>query len=1130
MSRKLSNQISLVTIAILTLASLVISAQAFDGGLIAARIVELLAYALLTAFALMLSVPLFRSEISIAHAIGLLAIFSLPADIAPMMTFAIFIGGLVGSLLRSQIEQQSRRYEKPPWYVTVIHATSRVTLAHFAASLVYIRLFNASLPITDSTDLSSQTAPILASVGVYFVLYFLSFILQLHAYTSARHVLRENASSLVIILILPLPFAVLGASVAQIDISAIFFGITMLGAVLTIFGLFALYQAQQRLLRQLDEMRSLSVATQAMRGNLNLDSLLRTTYVQVSQLLDTKNFTVVLYNEIEMRMGFPFVIRNGEEVNIREAHSLPADYPLIEHIMETHIGLVIESDVNQRALAMGLDPLRKPFQSWLGVPLVTGNHAIGAFVVQSFDQRRFDNDDLRILNIIVASTSIAIENARLYSQKSIRAEQLATLNQVTALLTGTLAPKEVLDMVVSSASTIAESDAVSVYLFDESNNNQLSLARSAGLSDTFDLKPPPPLLATKMIKPNMDEYIQPQSLLIRNLDEPMAQPLRQVMSENHKRAFIEHPLSFGGQNLGVLVLYYNKPQSYHPEQIDMIQAFATQAAQAIHNAQRFESADKALEQRVEQLYVLAAMGRVLNAAMETNKIYDVVLTYALEATRSPRGFIAIYRQFDNLYVPAQQGYPADMFADADFLQQGLTGRVLSNGQAMRISDTRRETGYLPLIPQTRSMLITPIMKGKDVLGIIMLESELPGVYSEGDGHFVAQIANQTVIAADNTQLFQRIREAHDNMEVILDAMQEGIILIDEHGVIVQTNPHISIIELQPEDLIGQSLEHLLADEQFKLGHRLGFSTPQALLNIINNRGKEWKNYPPHEYEIHDESFGVRYIQRQIIAVRDTDRHVSGVMLVFYNKSEEHELAAARESLSQMIVHDLRSPLTSVTTSLGLLQKLVPKDTEFAPIVEQTTTMSRRAIRKVLSRVDSLLDISKMESGEIKLERAPSPIQQVIQNVKSELDPLAEEHDVTISAEYSDDLPLLNIDADKVERMILNLVDNAIKYSPASSTIIVRALVSDPDFVRVEVVDNGPGIPDDYKQRLFDRYVQIEGRKTVRRGVGLGLTFCKLVTEAHGGDIWVADSNSDHGSVFKATLPIAHITEDDAVAP
>ncbi|MGB7341229.1 MAG: GAF domain-containing protein [Phototrophicaceae bacterium] len=1120
MSRNVINKAILLLIVILTLISLVISVQAITVDAIITRIPELVVYALVTAFALILSVPLVRSELSVAHAIGLMALLSLPADVAPAMTIALFIGGALGGVVRARIEQNSRRYESPAWYATTLHTSARVTVAYFVASFLYINVLNAPLPISDMLDVSPQLSPLIITITVYLVLYFISFMVQVRMYTRLRQVLADNWVSLLIILILPVPFALLGASVAQIDNSILFFGITIVGAVLIIFGLFALNQTQQQLQRQLDEIRSISVATRAMRGNLELDGLLRTTYVQVSQLLDTINFTVVLYNDIEMRMIFPLVIRDGNEVNITEAQGLPADYPLIDHMMQMTQPLLIENDVPERLEQLGLRPISKPLTSWLGVPLVIAEKPIGAFVVQSYDKRRFDADDLRVMNIVVASTGIAIENARLYSQKSVRAEQLATLNQVTSLLTGTLAPNEVLDIVVSSASAIAESDAVSVYIFEDSDTHKITLARSIGLSDAFTFKPPMPILEIPMTRLDIDQYKTPESLLIENLDSTDVSGVRQRLIDEKKRAFIEHPLVFGGKNLGILVLYFNKPQRYHPEQIDMIQAFATQAAQAINNAQRFETADRALEQRVEQLYALSAMGRIINATVEINKIYDVVLSYASDATKAPRGFVALFNSNGRLFVPSQRGYDATLFDDAEFLQQGLSGRVLQTGQPLRIGDTRRETGYLPFVPQTRSMLITPIMKGKRVLGLILLENNQANAFSEGDGHFVAQIANQAVIAADNTQLFQRIRQARDNMKVILDAMQEGIILIDDTGHVIQTNPRINIIEISPNDIIDQTIDDLLNQESLKFAQHLGFSTPQAVQNITANLNKEWESYPPHDYEIHDDEFGVRYIQRQIIPVRDEDRHISGIMLVFYNKSEEHELEVARESLSQMIVHDLRSPLTSVTTSLGLLQRLVPKDTEFAEIVEQTTSMSRHAIRKVLARVDSLLDISKMESGEIRLDREPSHIRHIVESVESALNPLAKEHQVTIKTSYDPTLPLVSIDADKVERMILNLIDNAIKYSPPDSDVSVRVIYPEPEFIRIEIADSGPGIPDDYKKRLFDRYVQIEGRKTVRRGVGLGLTFCKLVTEAHQGDIWVADNPLGKGSVFKVTLPIA----------
>ncbi|MDQ7027971.1 MAG: GAF domain-containing protein [Anaerolineae bacterium] len=1111
---------------ILTLLSVVVSMPQVSIQVISERFLELGVYMLLTAFALILSVPLSKGELSIAHAIGMIAFLSLDSTVAPSMTIVIFIGSILGSLILMQIHQRShRRFHAPMTAISIIHIVARVTLSFFVASRLYTALFQATLPISSSTDFQENLIPLIAYGIIYVLLMLLSLILEIQTHIrETRLLVQENIVSLTITLILPVPFAYIGASVARADESIVFFTFTTIGIGFIILGLYVLNQSQERLRRQLDEMRSISVATRALRNNLELNGVLRTAFVQVSQLMDAENFTVALTSETQMPTIFPLVIRNGQEIQVSDG-AFPDDYGLIKHIMANNTPLLIRDNVVAKARDFATEVPNNPIQSWLGVPLMGGDKSIGAFVVQSYDSRVFDEDDLRLLNIIVSSTSIAIENARLYHQKSIRAEQLATLNQVMALLTGTLSPSEVLDTIISSASIISEANAVAVFLFTEGKIAELRLLRQAGLSDSYHHQPIMPIL-TDELSQTAEHFLKPQSMVVSNVEDANVALglIRQRLKDEGKFAFIENPLVMTGLNLGVLVLYFDKPQIFHDEQIDLIQAFATQAAQAISNARRFTSTDEALEQRVEQLYALAAMGRLLNATMDMNKIYDLVLSYATDATKAPSGVVIIKRSTGYLSVPSQRGYPEDTFQDTSILQHGLTGRVLRNGQPIRTTDIRNETGYLPLIPNTRSLLIVPILKGRDVVGLIMLESDAIAAFSESDSHFVSQIANQAVIAIDNTQLFHRIREARDNMQVILNAMEESVILIDVSGQIALVNPRIDLIALSVDAVQNQVIDTLLEAAELEFAKKLGFANNDAFRNLLTNlRSDDWTAYPPHSYEVHGDEFGVRYIQRQITPVRDDSQQIMGLLLVFYNKTEERELARSRESFSQMIVHDLRSPLTAVTTSLYLLGELVPKDSDFRPLVDKTTTASRRALRKVLARVDSLLDISKMESGEIRLDKEPTPIAQIVDSVRADLKPLAEELEVEIVSELGQNLPLLDIDGDKVERMVLNLVDNALKYSPEKAIVAVRATVIDKDYLQIAIADSGPGIPDEYKRRLFDSFVQVEGRKTVRHGVGLGLTFCKLVVEAHGGAIWI-DDNPNGGSIFKATLPIAHIED------
>jgi signal transduction histidine kinase len=224
----------------------------------------------------------------------------------------------------------------------------------------------------------------------------------------------------------------------------------------------------------------------------------------------------------------------------------------------------------------------------------------------------------------------------------------------------------------------------------------------------------------------------------------------------------------------------------------------------------------------------------------------------------------------------------------------------------------------------------------------------------------------------------------------------------------------------------------------------------------------------------------------------------------------------------MIVHDLRGPLTAITTSLKLLNEIAPADDPLGRAVKQTTEMSSRAVRKLLNLVDSLLDISKLESGVIALEYEPTRLRSLCKAVTDELAPLAQELDVQLHVNVPETLPTLNTDPEKVERVVLNLVDNAIKFTPSGGRVVIQAYPpGEEDFLRVEVRDTGPGIPDEHKERLFDRFAQIDGQRGRRRGTGLGLTFCRLAIEAHGGRIWVED-NPQGGAIFAFTLPVADL--------
>ena len=471
--------------------------------------------------------------------------------------------------------------------------------------------------------------------------------------------------------------------------------------------------------------------------------------------------------------------------------------------------------------------------------------------------------------------------------------------------------------------------------------------------------------------------------------------------------------------------------------------------------------------------------------------------------------------------------PARSTRSASLISGGITGQAIITGEAVVAGDVRAIPEYVAVLPETRSQLSAPILWGDAVVGVITLESDRINAFSEEDTYFVKQLASQAAIAIENARLFYTTAEARDRMQVILNTVKEAMILIDTEGKVVLANPRVELIDLSPDTLIGYSVEALLNDPALNLGARLGFRTSGELLRLIRELrapgGLGSREAKTFTVEADDES-DVRYVQRQIFPVYDEEERPLGVLLVFYDETEEMKLAKTREEVSQMLIHDLRSPLTAVVTSLKLLTELTPKDSSKYTLIETTVEASRRAVRKLLARVDSLLDVARMENNFMSVDQKPTELATLVDNVCIELSPLAQELDVSIIADLDADLPLLDVDGDKIERVLLNLVDNALKFSPTDSAVVVRAHEpgaegAAPGFVRIDVVDAGPGVPDEYKLMLFDRFVQIRGRSGARRGSGIGLTFCRLVAEAHGGRIWISD-NPTGGSIFSFTLPAA----------
>ncbi|MCE5238471.1 PocR ligand-binding domain-containing protein [bacterium] len=228
-----------------------------------------------------------------------------------------------------------------------------------------------------------------------------------------------------------------------------------------------------------------------------------------------------------------------------------------------------------------------------------------------------------------------------------------------------------------------------------------------------------------------------------------------------------------------------------------------------------------------------------------------------------------------------------------------------------------------------------------------------------------------------------------------------------------------------------------------------------------------------------------------------------------------ELEKLRDDLIHMVVHDLRTPLTSI---IGSLQTVMDADYD-VELAREFLPMAVSSAHTLVDMVSTLLDIHRMEEDHMPLDLGPTNLHDVVALAVAQVEGAARERKHTLKTSLCDRCLTLVADGEKLRRVLINLLGNAIKFTPDGGAIAIGSRC-EPEGLTFWVSDTGPGIPPDQREHIFEKYGQVRGRQPVRHSTGLGLTFCKLVVEAHGGRIWV-ESELGHGSTFRVYLPYDH---------
>ena len=865
----------------------------------------------------------------------------------------------------------------------------------------------------------------------------------------------------------------------------------------------------------------LNEINQATTTSPNLKELLDSALHSLEQLLPYSSARISLWNP-----------KTEQLVEKSCTGPVPSDMGYASRIARERTPLLLDETAWQSVPADG-----PPTRSYAGFPLFAGTGFIGTLELFSEEEGAFPAETLDMLPIVGNYVAVSIENARLNRETLLRSEEMATLNTLSAAINASLNLDELLEIIVFSVSQAIGCDRAAIFLMDN-ERRELSLAKSRNLSADF-------VRRNQNIRPQLEGngqvVLDRYPLVVRDIREiERPAPFVPLLEREGISAFVDLPLRGREQVLGALTVYYDQPHTLEESELELLRSLANQATLALENARLHERTDRALARQVDQLAAIEEIGRELTSTLDITRVFNLVLQRAMGTTGASAGLLALCdANNDGLELIVDRGYPPETlgrhWANGWPTAKGIVGRVARPGETALVNDVHADPNYIAHLPDTSAQLIVPIVKEQRVQGVVSLESSRAAGFSPDDVRFTTQLVELAAIAIDNARLFQQVREGRDNLQAILDSTHEGILVIGRDNRIVLANPMIEeLSDLSAQALVGLSVGKLGAELGPAVATLLGYpaSALEQVLSLLDAKSSQVtkRNYemlgPPS-----------RHIEQVATPVIDKDGGVVGRLVVFRDVTEERRLALMRQDLTDMIIHDLRSPLTAVVGGVQVAGDLLESSAD-TMVIRHALEMANQSCSHLMSLVDSLLDISRLEAGQMPLECHPVLLHQLAQSVIQRMRPLAERETVTLKLNTVPETPAVYADLELINRVLVNLVDNALKHSPhngavaveiirekengehkrADTNVIPAAAVGAPcPTVRCTVLDMGPGIPGEYRQRVFERFAQLDGR---RRGKGLGLAFCKLAVQAHGGRIWVEDNPKGQGSAFCFTLPVA----------
>ena len=529
---------------------------------------------------------------------------------------------------------------------------------------------------------------------------------------------------------------------------------------------------------------------------------------------------------------------------------------------------------------------------------------------------------------------------------------------------------------------------------------------------------------------------------------------------------------------------------------------------------------KALLGRTRELAALLAISQTATQSLETEKILSDTLDKSLEILDFDVGYI---RTLDagkkNLIVRVARGLSSPEFLSTSFPMDSpdpIVGKIVFKTQKPYIgTDIRKDPMFQARTMEKEgviSLAMVPIVSKQRAMGFIAVGSKKFHKFTKREVRLLVAFSSQLGSALENAQLYDEVNKEKAYIENLVDNAGDAIISTDVEDRILTWNHGAEVIfGYSKEETVGQSLTILLPSH--RAGELEEIRDKVRITGVIRN-------------------LEVRRIRKDgiiieaslaVSPIRDKDDNVIGFLHLARDVTEKKRYEQRLKELDKMksafvsnVSHELRTPLTSIKASAdNMLDRLIGDlNAKQVGYLTRIKSNSDRLARLI----NDLLDLSTIEAGKIDLRPANIPLVTLVKEAAESLRPVAAEKLINLTVMSADPGVIAWADRDKVIQVLMNLIGNALKFTPTRGEVTVAVAKNSAAWMQISVTDTGPGIPAEEVNKVFGRFYQIGQAGTQKtQGTGLGLAISKALVEMHGGKIWV-ESEAGKGSTFSFTLP------------